>query len=57
MACTCGCVPEEHGHDFDYPSSTACSNCEECIAFEWDGEGEQPVELMSAATRAPKGKR
>jgi hypothetical protein len=36
MSCTCGCAREEHGHDPDYPGSTACTNCEDCIAFEED---------------------
>jgi len=33
--CTCGHAIEEHGHDPDYPGSTACIHCE-CIAYEAD---------------------
>jgi len=35
MTCTCGHAEEEHGHDDEYPASTACSECD-CIAFEGD---------------------
>ena len=33
--CTCGDVRDEHGHDPDYPGSTACTreSCD-CLAFE-----------------------
>jgi len=34
--CTCGHAPEEHGHDAKYPSSTACTECDDCIAYEAD---------------------
>jgi hypothetical protein len=34
--CTCGHAPEEHGHDDEYPGSTACTECEDCIAYEAD---------------------
>lgn len=35
-ACQCGHAVEEHGHDPDYPGSTACSECPEgdCVAYE-----------------------
>jgi hypothetical protein len=32
-ACVCGHAQEEHGHDEEYPNSTACSECD-CIAYE-----------------------
>ena len=33
--CTCGCVFDDHGHDDEYPGSTACQNCgDDCVAFE-----------------------
>lgn len=32
--CTCGHAPEEHGHDPEYPGSTSCTECEDCIAYE-----------------------
>lgn len=32
-ACACGHAVEEHGHDDQYPGSTACSECE-CVAYE-----------------------
>ncbi len=35
-ACACGHAVEEHGHDLEYPGSTACSECE-CIAYESEG--------------------
>lgn len=31
--CQCGHSIEEHGHDPEFPSSTACHECD-CIAFE-----------------------
>jgi hypothetical protein len=40
-ACTCGHEVEVHGHDPEYPSSTACTECE-CIAYEAD-EGSSEV--------------
>lgn len=36
--CTCGCAPEDHGRDPEYPGSTACTACEDCIAYEADPE-------------------
>lgn len=36
--CTCGCAPEEHGRDPEYPGSTSCTTCENCIAYEADPE-------------------
>jgi len=36
--CTCGCAPEEHGRDPEYPGSTSCTSCEDCIAYEADPE-------------------
>lgn len=35
-SCQCGHAVEEHGHDPDYPGSTACSECPkgDCIAYE-----------------------
>lgn len=41
MACTCGCAEEEHGHDLEFPGSTACTNCDECVAFEAEEEEEE----------------
>ena len=35
--CTCGHTTEEHGHDPDFPGSTACAECE-CIAYDADPE-------------------
>ena len=32
--CTCGCAPEDHGHDPAYPGSTSCTACEVCLAYE-----------------------
>lgn len=47
MACMCGHSEEEHGHDPDYPRSSACTveGCD-CVAYdpdtdyEADGESE-----------------
>jgi hypothetical protein len=36
--CVCGCAPEDHGRDDQYPGSTACSSCESCLAYEADPE-------------------
>jgi hypothetical protein len=36
--CTCGCAPEDHGRDPEYPGSTSCTACEDCIAYEADPE-------------------
>lgn len=36
--CTCGCAPEEHGRDPEYPGSTSCTACNDCIAYEADPE-------------------
>lgn len=35
--CECGHSEDDHGHDAEYPGSTACrdEDCT-CIAFEWD---------------------
>lgn len=38
-ACARGHAVEEHGHDPEYPGSTACAECD-CIAFEADCEDE-----------------
>lgn len=37
--CMCGHVEDEHGHDPDYPGSTACTikGCD-CVAFDPDVE-------------------
>ncbi len=34
MSCTCGHAREEHGHDPKHPGSTACTECDDCIAYE-----------------------
>jgi hypothetical protein len=36
--CTCGHAPEEHGHNDEFPGSTACVVCEDgdCVAYESD---------------------
>lgn len=34
--CTCGCAPEDHGRDPEYPGSTSCTGCDDCIAYEAD---------------------
>jgi hypothetical protein len=36
-ACTCGHAIEEHGDIPEYPSSTACTECD-CIAYEDGGD-------------------
>ncbi len=36
--CTCGCAPEDHGRDPEYPGSTSCTACDDCIAYEADPE-------------------
>lgn len=36
--CTCGCAPEDHGRDPEYPGSTSCTACGNCIAYEADPE-------------------
>jgi hypothetical protein len=36
--CTCGCAPEDHGRDPEYPGSTSCNACGDCIAYEADPE-------------------
>lgn len=36
--CTCGHAPEEHGREPAYPGSTACRECEDCVAYEADPE-------------------
>lgn len=36
--CTCGHSPEEHGREPAYPGSTACRECEDCVAYEADPE-------------------
>lgn len=42
--CVCGDAPEEHGRDPEYPGSTACRACSDCIAYEADpGEGDPSV--------------
>lgn len=34
-ACNCGCAEDDHGHDPEYPGSTACRNCgDDCIAYD-----------------------
>jgi hypothetical protein len=32
--CVCSHALEEHGHDLQYPGSTACAACSDCIAYE-----------------------
>ncbi len=32
--CVCGHAVEEHGNDLEYPGSSACSECTDCIAYE-----------------------
>lgn len=39
--CVCGCPQDDHGHDDQYPGSTACSGCTDCIAFEADSGYEE----------------
>ena len=41
MACMCGHSEEEHGHDPDYPGSSACTvpNCD-CVAYDPDTDYE-----------------
>jgi hypothetical protein len=34
--CVCGGAPEDHGRDPEYPGSTACTHCTDCIAYEAD---------------------
>ena len=34
--CMCGCSPEDHGRDPEYPGSTGCTACKDCIAYEAD---------------------
>lgn len=34
MRCVCGHDQEDHGHDDEFPGSTACTECEDCVAFE-----------------------
>jgi hypothetical protein len=36
--CVCGGAPEDHGRDPEYPGSTACTHCTDCIAYEADPE-------------------
>ena len=36
--CACGCAPEDHGRDPEYPGSTSCTACEVCLAYEADPE-------------------
>lgn len=36
-ACVCGHAVEEHGHDPEYPGSTSCAECRDCIAYEREG--------------------
>ena len=38
--CVCGGAPEDHGRDPEYPGSTACTHCTECIAYEAEPEAE-----------------
>ncbi len=39
--CVCGHCEEAHGHDPEYPGSTACQEDDcDCVAYEWDGEGD-----------------
>lgn len=37
--CSCGHAPEAHGRDPEYPGSTACTVCADCVAYEADPEG------------------
>ena len=34
--CVCGGAPEDHGRNPEYPGSTACTHCTECVAYEAD---------------------
>jgi hypothetical protein len=34
--CVCGGAPEDHGRDPEYPGSTACTHCTDCVAYEAD---------------------
>jgi len=36
LTCICGHAVEEHGHDPEYPGSTSCTECDDCIAYEAD---------------------
>ena len=36
--CVCGGAPEDHGRDPEYPGSTACTHCTDCVAYEADPE-------------------
>lgn len=36
--CCCGDAPEAHGRDPKYPGSTACTACDDCLAYEADPE-------------------
>lgn len=36
--CQCGDALDEHGHDDEYPGSTACNVCHDCLAFEPGGK-------------------
>ena len=54
MSCTCGCAFEEHGHDPDYPGSSACTNHEDCVAYESDGRDAPIVREMRATALAEK---
>lgn len=40
MSCVCGHSEEEHGNDPEYPGSTACNECDDCVAFEDNDEEE-----------------
>ena len=39
--CVCGGAPEDHGRDPEYPGSTACTHCTDCIAYEADHETDE----------------
>lgn len=41
LPCVCGDSVEEHGHDDEYPGSTACSACDDCIAYEADHDAQK----------------
>lgn len=55
--CTCGDVADEHGHDPEYPGSTACTieDCG-CAAFELDEEATEEARKESEPPKK-KGKK
>ena len=44
-SCVCGGASEDHGRDPEYPGSTACTHCTDCIAYEADpGAGSEAAD-------------